>query len=156
MPRFLVFLGLLILCFALPAQAEEPNGLLSDIIAQANDGDVDAQFYMANLYDIGEDVEQSYEKAAQWYLKAAKQGDRDSQFAMGTLYHDGDGVDQNYALAYAWYAAAIAQTDNEAQQMQDELLEFLQGQTLSEAQALADKHIADYVRPFQKKRAQED
>ncbi len=156
MPRFLVFLGLLILCFALPAQAEEPNGLLSDIIAQANDGDVDAQFYMANLYDIGEDVEQSYEKAAQWYLKAAKQGDRDSQFAMGTLYHDGDGVDQNYALAYAWYAAAIAQTDNEAQQMQDELLEFLQGQTLAEAKNLADKYIADYVTPFQKKQEPKD
>ncbi len=136
--------------------AAPSNENIEKMIEDAEGGDIDAQFYMANLYDTGDGVEQSYEKAAYWYMKAAKQGDRDAQFAIATLYHDGDGLEQNPVEAYAWYAAAIAQIDEEAQEMQGELLTVLSAEDLQAAKTLGEKYINDYVTPFIKADIQED
>ena len=40
----------------------------------ADQGHVMAQHFLGALYDSGEGVPQSYERAAEWYAKAAEQG----------------------------------------------------------------------------------
>lgn len=44
-----------------------------------------------------------YEKAIEWYKKAAAHGDEDACLQIGNLYYYGNGVEQNYAEAVKWY-----------------------------------------------------
>lgn len=67
------------------------------------------------LFDIGEKyyygngVEQSYEKAVEWYEKAANHGYADAQCSLGYMYSSGKGVKQNYRKAVEWYEKAANQ-----------------------------------------------
>ena len=45
----------------------------------ANQGNMDAQYWIGYSYDHGRGVKQDYEQAITWYRKAAKQGDALSQ-----------------------------------------------------------------------------
>ena len=47
---------------------------ISELMAAAKQGNADAQNRLGNCYAVGEDVEESQEKAVEWWLKAAKQG----------------------------------------------------------------------------------
>ena len=71
----------------------------------------------------------NYNKAIEWYKKAAEQGHAYAQFKLGYLYHylgelchHGVGVDQSDSTAMRWYAKAAAQGDEQAQARIDELL----------------------------------
>ncbi|WP_288264747.1 tetratricopeptide repeat protein [uncultured Dialister sp.] len=61
------------------------------------------------MYENGRGVEQSYEKAAKWYQKAADQGDAVAQYNLGTMYKNGLGVEQSYKKAAKWYRKAADQ-----------------------------------------------
>jgi tetratricopeptide (TPR) repeat protein len=72
----------------------------------AEQGDVNAQFSLATLYDYGEGVTQDYKEAAKWYRKAAEQGDDGAQYNLGVMYDQGDGVTQDDKVAVKWYRKA--------------------------------------------------
>src|SRR5262249_53410150 len=57
----------------------------------AEQGEAWAQFNLAQMYDKGEGVPQSYAEAAKWYRKAAEQGDASAQDNLGAMYHFGQG-----------------------------------------------------------------
>ena len=61
------------------------------------------------IYNSGEGVVQSYEKAAEWYRKAADQGYHWAQDNLGDLYRDGKGVPQSDLAAAEWYRKAADQ-----------------------------------------------
>ena len=61
------------------------------------------------MYENGHGVKQSYEKAMEWYAKAAKQGHARAQFNLGVMYENGHGVKQSYKKAMEWYAKAAKQ-----------------------------------------------
>lgn len=65
----------------------------------------DAGYY--HYYGAG--VEQSYEKASEWFAKAAKQGIASGQNNYGVCYQCGFGVEQSYEKAVEWYEKAAAQ-----------------------------------------------
>jgi serine/threonine protein kinase len=56
-----------------------------------------------------------FEKAREWWEKAALQGHSHAQNDLGTLYHKGEGGPQDYTKARGWYEKAAAQGNPNAQ-----------------------------------------
>jgi TPR repeat protein len=59
-------------------------------------------------YEHGLGVPQSFEMAADLYLRAAEQGDPTGQYLLGLMYDKGHGVWQDGILAYKWLNLAAA------------------------------------------------
>jgi len=59
-------------------------------------------------YEHGLGVPQSYEMAADLYLRAAERGDPTGQYLLGLMYDKGHGVWQDGILAYKWLNLAAA------------------------------------------------
>ncbi len=81
----------------------------------AEQGQMNAQFTLAWMYDNGEGVSQDKGQAVRWYRKAAEQGHADAQYNLGSLYTRGDGVNQDKGQAVHWYRKAAEQGDPDAQ-----------------------------------------
>ena len=64
---------------------------------------------MNMVYEYGRGVEQSDEKAVEWYLKAAEQGFARAQNNLGVMYANGTGVEQSYEKAAEWVLKAADQ-----------------------------------------------
>jgi tetratricopeptide (TPR) repeat protein len=75
----------------------------------------DSQYRTAILYHYGRGVEQDYQKAMEWYMKAANQNHAAAQFNIGWLYRNGQGVAQDYQKAMEWYMKAANQNHAAAQ-----------------------------------------
>ena len=67
------------------------------------------------MYEKGDGVERSDEKAAEWYLKAAEQGLASAQCKLGVMYEDGTGVEQSDEKAVEWVLKAAEQGNADAQ-----------------------------------------
>ena len=77
----------------------------------AEQGNAEAQYRLGLMYDMGEDVNQDYSKAFEWYEKSANQGLASSQSKLGSMYRYGKGVEVNHAKATEWYFKAYEQGD---------------------------------------------
>ena len=73
------------------------------------------------MYENGHGVEQSYEKAVEWYRKAADQGNAAAQYNLGNMYSWGKGVEQSNEKAAEWYRKAADQGDPDAKKRLSEL-----------------------------------
>lgn len=86
------------------------TGLLASDFAStkklAEAGNVDAQFDLATMYDLGEGVKRDLKQAAIWYRKAAEQGEVAAQYNLAIMYDMGEGVPKDIVQAYAWIATA--------------------------------------------------
>ena len=98
-----------------PEQDEIRNNAKDNILELANEGDACAQNNLGLMYQNGRGVEQSDEKAVEWFLKAAEQGDADAQYELGVMYEHGDGVEKSYEKAAEWYLKAAEQEFPSAQ-----------------------------------------
>ena len=85
------------------------------LVEKAKLGDIDAQNNLGKCYENGRDVVQSYEKAVEWYRKAAEQGHAAAQYNLGVCYAEGRGVVQSYENAVKWYRKAAEQGEVNAQ-----------------------------------------
>jgi hypothetical protein len=93
-----------------------PDAAFIAELQRAEQGDVDAQFNVANAYDLGVGgVQQNDAEAAWWYLKAAEQGNADAQYFLGAMYSKGEGVPKDLGQGVAWYRRAADQGDALAQ-----------------------------------------
>lgn len=92
-----------------------PEPVVDALLAAAEQGDASAQYRLGMLYKDGEGVEQSYEKAAEWYCRAAEQGHPEAQRWLGWLYKKGRGTGRSFAKAAEWYGKAAEQGDAIAQ-----------------------------------------
>ena len=81
----------------------------------AEQGYIEAQRWLGNMYYSGELGEHDYSSALKYYTMAAEQGDASSQEMLGRMYRDGTGVVQNYIQAMEWYQKAAAQGEVIAQ-----------------------------------------
>lgn len=93
------------------ASAAQP----SSTKALAEQGDGNAQYSVAVMYDNGKGFTKDYEKAAKWYQKAAEQGHAKAQFNLGNMYEHGEGVTQDNAKALSWWVKAAEQGATKAQ-----------------------------------------
>jgi len=85
-------------------------------IEAAERGDVDAQYKLGVLYDLGKDVPKDRNKAAWWYYKAAEQGNDKAQFGLANVYNDWRFDLFNLREAAAWFRKAAEQGNAEAQE----------------------------------------
>jgi len=75
-----------------------------ELLVNATAGDGDVAYELAELYRLGEGVEQSETYAVKWLLKAAEQDHSSAQCRLGFAYMDGKGVEKDYALAEKWFS----------------------------------------------------
>ena len=74
-------------------------------------GDGEAQNSLGHCYEDGSGCEQNYERATEWYAKAALQGNARGPRALGdlgSLCYDGTGVPQNRERAVELYRQSVA------------------------------------------------
>lgn len=76
----------------------------------AQQGDVNAMYYVGKIYEQGLGVEPDYALAAEWYRKAAEKGHSPSMINLGSLYEAGRGVPQDLTQAMNWYRKASGLT----------------------------------------------
>ena len=76
---------------------------------QAERGDVEAQFALAQAHDRGRDVPKDKTEAVRLYRLAATQGDTFAQNALGDKYWEGTGVPKDDTQAVRWWRLAAAQ-----------------------------------------------
>jgi TPR repeat protein len=62
---------------------------IDHLIVMAENGDIDAQYKLGNMYETGDGVNSDVEKAFKWYKKAADNGQSDACFRLGMMYSDG-------------------------------------------------------------------
>jgi TPR repeat protein len=61
------------------------------------------------MFGNGQGVEQSYEKAVEYYTMAAEQGHPCGQCILGSMFYNGQGVEQSYEKAVEYYTMAAEQ-----------------------------------------------
>jgi TPR repeat protein len=119
-PTILLFICLLAAGMLRPAHADALGRATAafsrgDYINSANAlaplalrGNARAQARLGFLYENGFGVPQSYDAAADLYLRAAAQGDAFGQSRLGLIYDKGHGVPQDFVLSYKWLDLAAA------------------------------------------------
>ncbi len=84
----------------------------------AEEGDVNAQLWLGQMYDLGRGAPKDFGQAALWYRRAADQGSALAQHNLARMYEVGDGVKPSeYSLtaAASWYRRAAMQGYKPAQ-----------------------------------------
>ena len=74
----------------------------------AEKGDVEAQLYLGDTYQLGEIVPKNCEEAVRWYRKAAEQGHVPAQSHLGHAYYLGSGVEKDHTEAAKWFYKAAS------------------------------------------------
>lgn len=74
-----------------------------------------SQYDLGNKYYFGVGVSMDYQKAIEWYQKAADQGYAQAQCSLGVMYANGEGVSKDYQKAAEWHQKAAEQGLAEAQ-----------------------------------------
>lgn len=110
-----------------PSDAELKKGELADsegdyekafewYYIAAQNGNLEAQFNIATMYEYGEGVEQNEEEALEWYKKSAESGFDKSQYNLALAYDFGNlGMDVDKKEAMRWYVLAADQNFAKAQ-----------------------------------------
>jgi TPR repeat protein len=94
---------------------DEDEWEFEDQLTSARQGDMEAQFQVAESYYYGNGVDENEAESAKWYKKAALQGHVESMMKLGQLYYiGGDGVPENDAEAKRWYKMAADAGNREA------------------------------------------
>jgi len=78
-------------------------------------GDPNAMFALAGIYERGLGVVKSLKKAAELYALAVNQGHATAQYNLGNAYANGEGVAQSYEKALELWTLAANQGDADAQ-----------------------------------------
>ena len=108
-----------------------------EFAALAEQGDADAQYNLALMYDNGHGVPQDYKQAVKWSTKAAEQGNAKAQSNLGTMYATGQGVPQDNVYAHMWFNLAAANGDETASKNRDIIAKRMTTADISKAQSLA-------------------
>jgi len=74
----------------------------------AEQGNIDAQFPLGNMYINGEGVKQDDAEAAKWLYKPAENGDCHAQYGLGLIYARYN-TEQGFVEAYKWLSKSANQ-----------------------------------------------
>ncbi len=91
------------------------EAILKTLEQSAGNGNADAQYDLAWMYEHGYGLELNYPKAFQWYEKAAQKGYIKAQYQLAELYTDDRRDEYDLTKAKDWYEAAAKQGDAKAQ-----------------------------------------
>lgn len=85
------------------------------LLEKAKQGDAEAQYALAVVFDTGDGLPEDDKKAIEWYRRAAAQGHMHAQHNLGISYANGEGVERNVVQAVLWYRQAAAQGNTNSQ-----------------------------------------
>jgi uncharacterized protein len=88
---------------------------LSELTPLADEGDAEAQYYLALCYDNGRGAPRDFKAAAKWYLKSAEKQYPASEYGLGMMYFEGRGVQQDINAAVKWFQRSAEQGYGDAQ-----------------------------------------
>jgi TPR repeat protein len=121
----------------------------------AKQGDAEAQWFLAVMYEFGVGgVVKNEAEAVKWYRKLAEQGDAAAQYNLGQMYEEGRGITRNDAEAVRWYRKAVEQALAVANQG-DANAQRLLGTIYEEGRAVSQNY-AEAVRWYRKAAEQGD
>ncbi|MBO0755425.1 MAG: sel1 repeat family protein [Bradyrhizobiaceae bacterium] len=107
----------------------------------ARRGDAHAETVLGFMYATGRGVPQNFERAVDWYRRAAEQGDPTAQYLLGLMYDKGQGVRQDWVLAHKWLILAAGKARGREREyyarIRDAVAFKLSSEQISEAQSLA-------------------
>ena len=90
-----------------PKIAQDENSRqFASLIEAANLGNLDAQFILAQSYEVGKGIDKNIDKAFLWYGKAANAGHVPAQFFFGAMYASSRGTPGDVPKAIHWYRKA--------------------------------------------------
>ncbi len=103
-------------CWAQTENSENNTAGLNNLIAQAGNGDPDAQVHLGEDYKWGHDgVAKDDAQSVRWLLKAAEQGNPRAQLDLAVAYfHGNQAVRQDYVESYMWLDLMITQQNSQA------------------------------------------
>lgn len=78
-------------------------------------GDVELQYQLGILYQLGEETEKDYQKAMKYLKMAAENGNENAQCELGHMYCTGNGVERNYKEGFKWFKLASDKNNDFAQ-----------------------------------------
>ncbi|MDO4987631.1 MAG: serine/threonine-protein kinase [Synergistes sp.] len=85
------------------------NPEFDNLMAKAQEGDRQAQYYIGQKFQQGKGVPLDMIAASEWFRKSAEQGFAPAQCDLGALYFHGNGVPQDYEKAAEWLEKAAEQ-----------------------------------------------
>ena len=88
---------------------------LEILIAQSEEGNPDAKFYLGSLYYIGRELKQDYSKAIELFKEASERGNIAATFNLGIIYAKGRGVEIDEKKAFEYYKKAAIEGLPQAQ-----------------------------------------
>ena len=123
MKRITVILVSLCMLFSLFACASaSADGYTAESVDQAirdaESGNTDAMTYLGNLYYLGNyklGITRDFNKALEWFLKAAPAGDSQVLFNLAKIYERGSAGQKDMETAFEWYTKAAAAGNADAQ-----------------------------------------
>jgi len=71
-------------------------------------------YSLAKIHEEGNDTKQDFEKAFDYYLRAAEFGHVGALYNLGSLYENGEGVAQDYKKAVEYYTNAAGKGNSDA------------------------------------------
>jgi len=84
-------------------------GKIDELSSMAKQGQVEAQFTLAEACYFGKDIKKNLPQAFFWYEKAAQQGHPKAQRALGSMYKLGIGTAKEPVKAAYWYQKSAEQ-----------------------------------------------
>lgn len=96
-------------------KAESYKVALKKCLVGAENGNIDSQWLLANLYSKGLAGEKDKSKAAFWLNRAAENGHTAAQRELGKAYLWGNGIEHNPEQALHWFKLAARDNDTEAE-----------------------------------------
>jgi TPR repeat protein len=111
-------------------------------LAAAGRGDVEAQYVVAGMFELGIGTRPSYEQAAAWYRQAASRGHIGAKTRLAHLTGSGMGVEADAESAIALYRSAAEAGDPEALFNWARILEGLAQRAGNQAEATRHREEA--------------
>jgi len=90
-------------------QTGSAAGSLAACRKTATEGDVETQYRLGRMYEMGLRAPCDKEEAARWYLRAAKRGHAKAQYRLGQMYASGRGLPRDLQQAASWLRLAAEQ-----------------------------------------------
>jgi len=116
--------------------ARNPERAAALLLAAAEQGNGEAQYYLGLLYQNGSGVEKDLEQAFTLFKSAAENGNQASQYELSKAYANGRGTDVDGEKALHWLRAAANSGLGDAQFFLAGALDSGQGAPLDRAEAL--------------------
>jgi len=90
---------------------------MAELLPLAENGNINAQYWIGRMYEDGKGTPKNYFKAAKLYKSAAQKGHPAAQFFLGVLYGSGKGVPQNFELSKKWLQKSADQGVSGAEEL---------------------------------------